>query len=309
MADTSSIASRMEKLAQLKRMKLERAAAGNSHTNTPSPTDSLPETTQETTILPSSEESFALDDEQHVVTPETSAIENAAPVEPEAFDPFDEVDSDVSNANPGEDLLNDDSENLTVHAQDTDAGIFSETDEQDLDTELPADLLDIEETAETADVTNSDDIDYTENEVAIDDQEEMVGTADIPEIDINEEVLIASTLSIDDEEPASSDEVADTDRLDEDTSEIEAPNFAENEIDPTVLEREFEHEAEQAVDAPTATVADDGKVTLTFDESRSTLLNHVSRQMDCAPEDVVVTALDWYLDALFGEENDEAKSA
>lgn len=310
MADTSSIASRMEKLAQLKRMKLERAAGGNPQTNTPSSNDSFHETVQETAILPDSEASIAFDDEQNVLASEASPVEDATTAEPEAVDPFDDIDNSVSNPN-----LDDDSESIAIPAQEFDDDILSEVNEQDSDTELPADLLELEETSETVKITDardSGDTDITENEVVAEDQEEIAGTPSTSEDDIDDEALLASTLGIDDDESASLDEaaaIADIDQLDEEALKTETPNFAENEIDPTVLEREFEHEAEQVVAAPTATVSDDGKVTVTFDESRSTLLNHVSRQMDCAPEDVVVTALDWYLDALFGEEGDEAKSA
>ena len=49
-------------------------------------------------------------------------------------------------------------------------------------------------------------------------------------------------------------------------------------------------------------------VSVTFDESRSTLLSHVSRQMNCSVDDVVVTALDWYLDALFGEDDQKVEA-
>ena len=49
----------------------------------------------------------------------------------------------------------------------------------------------------------------------------------------------------------------------------------------------------------------DTPLTITFDESRATLLTHVSKQMGCTIDDVVVTAIDWYLDALFGEDDPE----
>ena len=50
-------------------------------------------------------------------------------------------------------------------------------------------------------------------------------------------------------------------------------------------------------------VQSDQPLTITFDESRATLLTHVSKQMSCSIDDVVVTAIDWYLDALFGEDD------
>lgn len=65
-------------------------------------------------------------------------------------------------------------------------------------------------------------------------------------------------------------------------------------------------EAEQSAvaDATEAeAVTADQPLTITFDESRATLLTHVSKQMSCSIDDVVVTAIDWYLDALFGEDD------
>ena len=53
-----------------------------------------------------------------------------------------------------------------------------------------------------------------------------------------------------------------------------------------------------------STEEDDGRLSIVFDESRAKLLDHVSRQMNCSIDDVVVTAVDWYLDALFGEDGD-----
>ena len=57
-----------------------------------------------------------------------------------------------------------------------------------------------------------------------------------------------------------------------------------------------------AADDPSADAEGDTPLTITFDESRATLLEHVSKQMNCTIDDVVVTAIDWYLDALFGED-------
>ncbi len=62
--------------------------------------------------------------------------------------------------------------------------------------------------------------------------------------------------------------------------------------------------------APPASEADADKdadvpLSITFDETRATLLSHVSKQMNCSIDDVVVTAVDWYLDALFGEDDPE----
>jgi len=62
---------------------------------------------------------------------------------------------------------------------------------------------------------------------------------------------------------------------------------------------------EPAQDDPAPAVEDDSSapLSITFDEERAKLLTHVSKQMGCSVDDVVVTALDWYLDALFGDEN------
>lgn len=49
-------------------------------------------------------------------------------------------------------------------------------------------------------------------------------------------------------------------------------------------------------------------LSITFDETRATLLAHVSKQMNCSIDDVVVTAIDWYLDALFGEDDPAMKA-
>ncbi len=51
--------------------------------------------------------------------------------------------------------------------------------------------------------------------------------------------------------------------------------------------------------------AADQPLSITFDETRASLLAHVSKQMNCSIDDVVVTAIDWYLDALFGEDDPE----
>lgn len=94
--------------------------------------------------------------------------------------------------------------------------------------------------------------------------------------------------------------------VDGDEPEIETPDFAAAEVDPETIAREFENEEPAPVRDRTTAETDDNRITVVFDESRTTLLNHVSRQMNCSVDDVVVTALDWYLDALFGE--DEAKA-
>lgn len=99
------------------------------------------------------------------------------------------------------------------------------------------------------------------------------------------------------------------------------PDFAAQEVDELVLASELEAEqsSEAApetlvspdVDAPEAPFSaenDAGEVAVTFDLHRANSLKEFSRDMNCSIEDIVVTALDWYLDALFNEE-EEARSA
>jgi len=63
---------------------------------------------------------------------------------------------------------------------------------------------------------------------------------------------------------------------------------------------------DEEVSAPPVDEAStDQPLSITFDETRATLLAHVSKQMNCSIDDVVVTAIDWYLDALFGEDDPE----
>ncbi len=66
---------------------------------------------------------------------------------------------------------------------------------------------------------------------------------------------------------------------------------------PLIPDSEFDPEPESAADSDTRK-----PLSVTFDESRAALLKQVSAQMECSIDDVVVTAIDWYLDALFGEE-------
>jgi|GEM_PF-3204436 len=55
---------------------------------------------------------------------------------------------------------------------------------------------------------------------------------------------------------------------------------------------------------PVAEMFDDDSLSVTFDAGRAAMLNQVSAQMGCTVDDVVVTAIDWYLDALFGEDGE-----
>ncbi len=42
---------------------------------------------------------------------------------------------------------------------------------------------------------------------------------------------------------------------------------------------------------------------MVIDAQRTEMIRDLAQSMGCAPEDVVVTALDWYLDALMNAEN------
>ena len=87
--------------------------------------------------------------------------------------------------------------------------------------------------------------------------------------------------------------------------EIDVPVDIEAfEAEIALADNEAVEEEPVATEAPDdETVEADKPLTITFDESRATLLTHVSKQMGCSIDDVVVTAIDWYLDALFGEED------
>jgi len=50
-------------------------------------------------------------------------------------------------------------------------------------------------------------------------------------------------------------------------------------------------------------------LTVTFDPDRAATLEQVSKQMGCSIDDVVVTAVDWYLDALLEDDGSQADSA
>lgn len=54
-----------------------------------------------------------------------------------------------------------------------------------------------------------------------------------------------------------------------------------------------------------------GLVTITLDQARSSIVQETAARMGCGPEDVLVTALDWYLEALFGasESQNEMQAA
>ncbi len=91
-------------------------------------------------------------------------------------------------------------------------------------------------------------------------------------------------------------------------------NTTETQLPEPELEIDFpEMESTPDQTPPVAEVtntdgATDQPLTITFDEGRATLLQHVSKQMNCSIDDVVVTAIDWYLDALFGEDDPDLAS-
>ncbi|WP_018631497.1 hypothetical protein [Neomegalonema perideroedes] len=47
----------------------------------------------------------------------------------------------------------------------------------------------------------------------------------------------------------------------------------------------------------------EGEMLMPIDAQRAEMIRHLAHNMGCEPEDVVVTALDWYLDALMNAEN------
>jgi len=53
---------------------------------------------------------------------------------------------------------------------------------------------------------------------------------------------------------------------------------------------------------------DGAPLSITFDAGRAATLAQVSARMGCSVDDIVVTALDWYLDALFGEDGQLAEA-
>lgn len=77
--------------------------------------------------------------------------------------------------------------------------------------------------------------------------------------------------------------------------------------DDTQAEPETEPSAETDPSEPpldeeaVAGLAGDG-LSIAFDAGRAATLEQVSQQMGCSVDDVVITAVDWYLDALFGED-------
>jgi len=320
MADTTSIASRMEKLAQLKRMKEELTSEPAATPVEPAPEQEAPISSfEEFENLQASEpvistEFSDLEDvdlptlEDPVLPDDSSTLEDPADLDPTDFDHASAWDEDESlDASPALD-------EAVPSADGRDVNFVIQN-----SVDLPDDVPSVPE--ETFETTTPD------AEAVEEDFQPNSG-------------LSAAALGIDDDELADFDEIAaissaggaaaaaatassafdESNDVAPESAEDDLPDFAANEVDAEMLKREFEGEvaSEQPADdhivdepnpsSPVASEDSESRISVSFDESRSTLLNHVSRQMGCSVEDVVVTALDWYLDALFGED-EEAKSA
>jgi len=333
MADTTSIASRMEKLAKLKRMKegLSSEPPAASPQAAPEaedafgPDEGFENFSEAATDSPaeqvvSAEPTFPA--EADLSVPEEFPHPGELSETPELledpvadFDPASGLDEEIQSMAPSLDNATTDDDDVPAPAAD------SADDTVNFIMESPEGPSASETTV--PEEAFGDDADFAQ---AFDAQ------------DKSSKGLSAEALGVDDEAMADFDEIAamagvggvaataaavSTGRDDDDPidsiKEAQQPDFSTEDIDAEALKREFEDEAalessvedfeadENVTDSVAAEDAD-GRITISFDESRSTLLNHVSRQMSCSVDDVVVTALDWYLDALFGED-EEAKSA
>ena len=90
----------------------------------------------------------------------------------------------------------------------------------------------------------------------------------------------------------------------------DTPDFSQEDVDAEIIEHEFTKNAGEENTAHAETGGNEDQISVRFDSSRSVFLNHVALQMECSVDDVVVTAVDWYLDALFGDgEKDDIQSA
>lgn len=138
--------------------------------------------------------------------------------------------------------------------------------------------------------------------------------APVPPEDPAEEPPVAADAM---PEIALPDDVRD-DLPDSDPGDAAVPDFGQT-VDIEAFERELA-EAEGPRDAPPVEAADPdpagadpdpdpGDVLhVTFDPGRAATLAQVSKQMGCSVDDVVVTAIDWYLDALLGDEEGQAEA-
>jgi len=100
------------------------------------------------------------------------------------------------------------------------------------------------------------------------------------------------------------------DDLLDDLPEDLKPDFDKT-IDIEAFEREIAAADPVGKGAKTVAEAPDPAepLTVTFDPDRAATLEQVSKQMGCSVDDVVVTAVDWYLDALLEEDGSQADSA
>jgi len=107
------------------------------------------------------------------------------------------------------------------------------------------------------------------------------------------------------------------DDLPDDTPEDTGADF-DRSIDIEAFEREIamadsarraEIQQPETSDAPEANPESGEPLSITFDPGRAAMLEQVSKQMGCSVDDVVVTAIDWYLDALLGDEADAENTA
>ena len=333
MADTTSIASRMEKLAKLKRMKEELAsepapAPMESAAKIVTPTSDTPEAFEDSApAAPSfSDESDAPVAEDFSQSPEF--LDTDPEIDDSAdFDPTSEWENEYSEQSAAEaDAQLDEAQPVAAENRDVDFTMEDVAEAQDQND----DLTDLDVAAEADALENDLDDDLLANEI----EDKPTAKRPAPAFDLDEETMsdfdeisalagaggiaaVAATATA--ATAASADPIED--ELVDTAEEVVQPDFSTKEIEAELLEREFAEEAaaeevasEEPEVAETSAPAEtddetDGRISVSFDASRSTLLDHVSRQMGCSVDDVVVTALDWYLDALFGEDQEEAKSA
>ncbi len=89
---------------------------------------------------------------------------------------------------------------------------------------------------------------------------------------------------------------------DEDHGRREEPAEAQLSED-SYQEEEGEEQEEEAYAEEESSLLGEGEMLMPIDAQRAEMIRHLAQNMGCAPEDVVVTALDWYLDALMNSEN------
>ena len=318
MADTTSIASRMEKLAKLKRMR-----EGLTSTAPEAPAKAVPNTE----ATPSPTEGFeTFPSDQLNLTEEPQF-----PAEAELSDPEDltipddlldipELQDDSSNTDPtGVEDGETSPEAFTPEAAVPldDAMQEGAADPDGSDVNFVMDSPNEPSADEIDDDFIPADLEIAEADATAEFHESSLGLDDEAMADFDETAALAGAGGVAAAVAASSTGTIEDDAI-ESAADTQVPDFSTKDIDVELLDREFENEAalEKSIEAtspsnagsPGADEDTADRTTVSFDESRSKLLEHVSRQMGCSVEDVVVTAVDWYLDALFGED-EEAKSA